>query len=397
MKPLLAAALGLGLGLGLVFGAPGARADTVRLKSGEVHEGTIVEEDSERIVLQAGSFKLTFYHSDIESVDRKPRPRPAPPPPAPTPAAVPQTPFEMLRSADESTREQGARKLLAQGATMVPAGLDDLGRADLPPPGRALLCRVLGQSQDRRVLGPLIDSLAHPAPEVRAAAALGLADLNLLDARPALETVAKDDKEPEPRRRATVALTRLASLESAPLLADLLVEKDWVLRSTASRALGRMLKPPIPDKVMARIRKALEAKDTGPRLEALAVLSAVADPATAPLVMEAARTDAAAQVRGAAVSGLGGFKDNETSGAILRSIREDAALDVRRQAALAAKRRKIRTAIEPLIDSLRESDTRFKRAIAEVLAALTGERLPPSHHAWLDWWIREGRGRFGGA
>ena len=104
-------------------------------------------------------------------------------------------------------------------------------------PGEAL--RLILEAQDKRLVAPLVEALAHTDERVRARAAFALASVQDSLARPALERALKTDSAPV-RREAAFALGQLFSPRLAPVLEERLREEaDPEVRARLWEALGK--------------------------------------------------------------------------------------------------------------------------------------------------------------
>ena len=253
-----------------------ASADQVRLKSGGILEGQILEETPEGVTLKSSAGTFQVSRDRIETVVRKayvPKPPPAPPsvpepaPPAPVPAPV-EAPSGKVpdRRVPEATEDP----LKAKVASLLPAfrsfelgpeaekaatALLELGRPAAPvlegfledadPFQRKWLADVLGVLKDPGSAAALLDLVHDPKAEVRGAAARAL---GLLKSGMAVQPLINllNDGSADVRLEAVRALAVLQAPKAVPALIPLLSDKDRYVAGAAYDALTGLTGEALP-------------------------------------------------------------------------------------------------------------------------------------------------------
>lgn len=453
----VAVAASLCLGGWLGAGAGPARADVIHFLDGSPPiEGRVVKDDGRTIVVEVENGRLTFPREDIDRIEKKewkpPSERAAPTPPAPgattgatsgagapgatrgTPAgptagsgtspepravtggaAAPVGPSkpvipaeararaaaaigpleEALRDASPEARALALREIVAQGA---PASLRiaELARdRRVPARERTELIGALGAFDDPEALialGPLLvpdengdvveGAVSAAAGHEASAAALAPAFGRILTGHPSVVA----------RAAAARALGVAGGASAVNTLLDELANPEPPIRDAAAAALRRIETPPAP--AVLRVRSIVA--NPGPeevRRAAVTVLAAWSPMSSQ--ILEAARLDASAAVRSAAIAALAARTDSDSLDAAVSSLgeRDPALLEA---AATVVQVRRHAGAVGALVSATRYATGSALRAVHRALEAITGERRPPTFRAWNAWWETEGgKERFG--
>jgi|GEM_PF-1970110 len=202
------------------------------------------------------------------------------------------------------------------------------------------------------------------------------------------------------------------------VLLEALKDKQWVVRWSATEALGKLKDP----RAVEPLIKALKGKDLDVRRRAARELGELKDPrAVEPLI--GALKDEDPLVRWSATEALGKLKDPRAVEPLIKALK-DKDLDVRRSAAKALGKLKdpravepligalkdeaplVRwsvaealgelgdpRAVEPLIKALKDKDWTVRHYAAEALRKITGQHFGENAEKWQKWW-EENKGRF---
>ena len=238
--------------------------------------------------------------------------------------------------ADRDPEVRGAAAELL-GRSPPEAVLDALAGASERPGTRLGAVEALGRVE-RGACPLLVPHLRDVAPEVRAAAAAGLARCGQPEASDAVTRALGDEEDPSVRRALLHALGRAGGSAAVPVLASYLSHDEVATRFSAARALG--------------CTGAADA--VRPLLDAL--------------------LDDAPEVRGAALRSLGELGDPR-GGEPVSGLLHSRDRDLRRAAADALRRMAPPEAAERLLEALDDPDWQVRLAAVRALRRLGGPRV----------------------
>jgi len=189
-----------------------------------------------------------------------------------------------------------------------------------------------------------------------------------------------DDREASVRDKVAKAVATLAEKDTADKLMAKMKKKPFGLDAYVL-ALGHM-----------REKRALKAivevlKSTAPgsdRAAAAFALGLLGDKSALKPLRDAVADDALPEVRISAAKALIRFTDKEALRAVLKSV--DRYPDTRAALASLLRHWKEESAVEALIELLRDKDKNVQNAAWDSLKQLTGNALGRDYEAWQSWW-----------
>lgn len=218
---------------------------------------------------------------------------------------------------------------------------------------------------DPRAIAALIQLLQDdPVPEVRMAAARGLAELDADEAVEALSVAVLEDSDAEVRATAAWALGEIEDERGVDALIAAMADQDMDVRRAAARALEELES----NASLAGLVMALSDPDPAVRRIAARTIGDL-DIDAAPPELIAALVDEVAEVRTAAARSLGDLEDPAAATALAAAL-DDPVREVRSAALDALVELRSEAAIDALIAALQDEDPAVRRRAAEALGDL---------------------------